>query len=251
MPIFDKKYIDTATYVISFERDEKVRFRQADAEKAFSSIFQGVQSIQTNVPDDFDPNAPRLILQKAKKTLTVSQIAVQYTMNFDAFVSTETDQLKIIEKNIINFCAAMKEFIAEDKIEHQGYIISTNYKSKQKSQERNKYVFERFFRIEPYGEIASTNFKIGFKTQDLLFLNFEASSYEMRETKIEKNVTNIIKVDQMTVIEEGYNAKIDINNRPMFIDNNKPLPYMEAANKIQELMKNTVEHEIDKFMGFE
>ena len=63
------KYIDSATYVVTFQMNEKIRLKQADAEKAFGSMFPSVQSIQTNVPDDYDPTAPRLIMQVAKKLL--------------------------------------------------------------------------------------------------------------------------------------------------------------------------------------
>ena len=52
------KYIDNAKYVVSFQKQEKIRLRQEDAEKAFGSVFPSVQSIQTNVPDVYEPTAP-------------------------------------------------------------------------------------------------------------------------------------------------------------------------------------------------
>ena len=244
------KYIDSATYVVTFQTNEKIRLKQADAEKAFGSMFPNVQSIQTNVLDDYDPNAPRLIMQDAKKNLTISQAAAQLTLSFKSSSKPLPEQLDIIEKNINSFCLAVSEFIKEEFIEHQGFIISLNYKTKQTQQEMGEYLFKRFFCIKPYGEVASTNFRIGFKTSDLLFINFEASSYEMRETKIRQGENKTLRVKDIPVTEEGYNLKVDVNNRPMFMADSKSLPYIEAGRSIRKQMRNTIENEIDNFMGF-
>ena len=244
------KYIDSATYVVTFQMNEKIRLKQADAEKAFGSMFPSVQSIQTNVPDDYDPTAPRLIMQVAKKTLTITQVAAQLTLSFKSSSKPLPEQLDIIEKNINSFYLAVKEFINEEFIEHQGFIISLNYKTKQTQQEMSEYLFKQFFRVKPYGEVASTNFRIGFKTSDLLFINFEASAYEIRETKIKHGENKMLRVKDIPITEEGYNLKVDVNNRPMFMADSKSLPYIEAGKSIRKQMRNTIENEIDNFMGF-
>ena len=84
----------------------------------------------------------------------------------------------------------------------------------------------------------------------MLFINFEASSYEMRETKIRQGENKTLRVKDIPVTEEGYNLKVDVNNRPMFMADNKPLPYIKAGEIIQKQMRNTIENEIDDFMGF-
>ncbi len=244
------KYIDNATYVVSFQRDEKMRLRQADIEKTFGSMFPKVQSISTNLPDDYGPDAPRFIIQTAKKALTVSQVATQLTLNFEPNSKPLQEQLGIIEKNIDSYVLAVKAFIEEKYIEHQGYIISLNYRTKQTQQEMSDYLFKRFFSLKPYGEPVSTNFKIGFKTSDLLFVNFEVSSYAIREAKIEQGESKILKVDTIPVKETGFNLKVDINNKPMFVEGNKSLPLIKSNGSIMEKMRNTIENEIDNFMGF-
>jgi hypothetical protein len=244
------KYIDNATYVVSFQRYEKMRLRQADVEKTFGSMFPNVQSISTNLPDDYGPDAPRFIIQTAKKTLTVSQVATQLTLNFESNSKPLQEQLGIIEKNINSYVLAVKEFIEENYTEQQGFIISLNYRTKQTQQEMSDYLFKRFFSLKPYGEPVSTNFKIGFRTSDFLFVNFEVSSYEIREAKIEQGKTKILKVDTIPVKETGYNLKVDINNRPMFMADNKSLPLITSSETIKKQMRNTIENEIDNFMGF-
>jgi len=113
----------------------------------------------------------------------------------------------------------------------------------------SEHLFKQFFRVKPYGEVASANFRIGFKTSDLLFINFEASAYEIRETKV-KHGENKIVIKDIPVTEEGYNLKVDINNRPMFMADSKSLPYIEAGKLIRKQMRNAIENEIDNFMGF-
>lgn len=243
------KYIDNATYVVSFQRDDKMRLRQADVEKTFGLMFPNIQSISTNLPDDYGPDAPRFIIQTAKKSLTVSQVATQLTLNFESNLKTLQEQLDIIEKNITGYILAVKEFIEETYIEHQGFIISLNYRTQQTQQEMSDYLFKRFFSMKPYGESVSTNFKVGFRASDL-FVNFEVSSYEMREAKIEQGKTKILKVDTIPVKEAGYNLKVDINNKPMFMEENKSLPLIKSSEIIKEKMRNTIESEIDNFMGF-
>lgn len=243
------KYIDNATYVVSFQRDEKVRLRQAGVEKAFGPMLSNVQSIQTNIPDDHDPTAPRFIMQLAKKTLTVSQVAVQLTLSFESSTKSLHEQLDIIEKNVNTFCLAVQEFINESKIEHHGFIVSLNYKSSETQQEINDYIFKRFFSIKPYGETASTSFMVGFKTPELLFINFNASPYELREVKIKAGEKVTIRPQDLPLKEEGYSLKVDVNNRPMFMAG-KSLPIIEIANKIKKEVRNIVENEADDFMGF-
>ena len=244
------KYIDNATYVVSFQRNDKMRLRQADVEKTFGLLFPNIQPISTNLPDDYGPDAPRFIIQTAKKSLTVSQVATQLTLNFEPDLKTLQEQLDIIEKNITSYVLAVKEFIEETYIEHQGFIISLNYRTKQTQQEMSDYLFKRFFSIKPYGEPASTNFKIGFGTSDFLFVNFEVSPYEIREAKFEQGKTRLLKVDTIPVKETGYNLKVDMNNKPMFIEENKSLPLIESSEIIKRKMRDTIESEIDNFMGF-
>ena len=144
----------------------------------------------------------------------------------------------------------MKEFMEENLIKQQGFIVSVNYKNKLTQQEMSDYLFKRFFSFKPYGELASTNFKIGFRISDLLFLNFEVSSYEIREVKIEQGETTIVIVDTIPVKEVGYNLKVDINNRPMLMADNKSLSLISASETIKKQMRNKIANEIDNFMGF-
>ena len=67
------------------------------------------------------------------------------TLSFKSSSKPLPEQLDIIEKNINSFCLAVSEFIKEEFIEHQGFIISLNYKTKQTQQEMGEYLFKRFF----------------------------------------------------------------------------------------------------------
>lgn len=157
----------------------------------------------------------------------------------------------MIEKNISSFVLAVKEFMGENLIEQQGFIISVNYKTSQTQPEMSNYLFKHFFSIKPYGEPASTNLKIGFRTPELLFINFEVSSYKIiRETKIERGETKVVRADTLPVKEVGYNLKVDINNRQMFLTHNKSLSLIAASEAIKKQMRNTIENTIDDFMGF-
>jgi hypothetical protein len=67
------KYISEAVFIVSYQLDKNIRFMQPKAEEVFRSLIP-IQSSQTNLPDDFDPQAPRILFQSKHKILAISQV---------------------------------------------------------------------------------------------------------------------------------------------------------------------------------
>lgn len=243
-----KKYISDAICVMSFNQDKEIRLKQASAEKTFEA-FLSTQSIQTNVPDDFDPTAPRLIFQAKNKQLVISQVATQLSLSFEPKTKSLIEQLDIIAKNAERFYSGVVEFKGEGELKESGIIVSLNYPSDESQQIMNEYIYNHFFKIRSLGEVASANFKVGFKDSELFYINFEAMVYELHKKEFKPTVSRqVIKIADIPIVERGYMVKIDLNNRPMLTGSQ-----IAANRKLDGIMKKVsaiVLNEIDKFMGF-
>lgn len=218
---FENKYISEAICLIQYKAvDDKIRHRVADAENAFSDIFSG-QSQQTNVPDNTDPNIPRLIFQTDHKQLSISQKACQFSLGFENNEKTIDEQLAIIEKNLFAFQNGALRFKSKDQLGECALIISVNIPCKEGRDSTLQHVYSRFFKIDQqaeYGKLASYSFKVGYETSNKCYLNYETDVYEIRKLDAPQPATFgqvvQINVKDGAVIEEGIGIRVDVNNKP-------------------------------------
>ena len=217
---FENKYISEVICLVQYKAiDGKVRHQVADAESAFSGMFSG-QSQQTNVPDDTDPNIPRLIFQAGPKQLSISQKACQLNLNFENNEKTIDEQLTIIRKNLLSFQNDLLKFKSEDKLGECAIVIGVNVPCKEGKGAMLQQLYNRFFKIDQqveFGELASYSFKVGYKTTENLYLNYEADVYELRKFELPKPTTlgQVVRFEakDAPVIEEGIGLRVDINNK--------------------------------------
>ncbi|NMG29444.1 hypothetical protein [Aromatoleum evansii] len=250
MLLRDNKYISQAIYAVRFrERDDGVRLKQAEAEKAFSS-FMGGQSNQTNVPDNFDPNAPRIVFQGNHKGLLISQLSCQFDQNFEPKALPLDRQVETIEKNVRAFHARLLAFKEERTLSESALILSVNIPSDIGLQKLHTHLADRFLKSTPLGELASVSFKVGYKTDDNLFLNLEANVYELRRAELDQSArvnAAVIDIASIPVVEEGFGIKIDINDRPKKMAD---LNYVvEGPDRLLATAFGFVKDKLDEVMG--
>jgi hypothetical protein len=209
-----KPYISHAVYVLSFaEIQTKIRFEQQQAEAAFSGLV-GTQSRQTNLPDDADFNQPRIFFASQKKSILIAQSACQLQMRFEQPYLQVTDQLAVVQKNVNEFCQSAVQFKSDSAYGQHGLVIEINIPSEANSNPKlQQHLHDRFIRSEQLGDVASIQFTLGYKI-DELFLNISASVYEMRNLDSMPRNT-ISSLSSIPVQEIGINFKIDINNGPI------------------------------------
>lgn len=212
MSIISKGYISQAVLIVGHDLDKRIRYKQEQAEGIFGPLF-GMQSQQTNLPDDFDPAAPRLIFQHGKKQLIVSQVASQLTLGFESGLGKGwKEQVEIFIKNVNELGRLLCKF--HDKLNGEvGVVFSLSIPSDASKNELTKKIFDSYISFKELGEIASSSFKVGFKTEDDFYLNFEADVYEMRGGAV-SNFSGVIDIRSLPVHEVGFLFKIDLNNRP-------------------------------------
>ncbi|OFZ66436.1 MAG: hypothetical protein A2V79_08995 [Betaproteobacteria bacterium RBG_16_56_24] len=251
---FENKYISEAICLIQYKAiDGKIRHRVADAESAFADIFSG-QSQQTNVPDNTDPNIPRLIFQGGHKQLSISQKACQFSLGFANNEKTIDEQLAIITKNLSAFQNDVFKFKPKDQLGECAIILSVNVPCKEGRDSTLQHIYNRFFKVDQqaeYGKLASYSFKVGYETSNQCYLNYETDVYELRKLDVPQPTTFgqvvQIAVKDGAVIEEGVRIRVDVNNKPKVrsasyaysgIDELMPIAFDFVVAKVDKLINS-------------
>jgi hypothetical protein len=199
------------TYVLNFlDLDKRVRLEQARAEDVFGSLVNG-QSQQTNLPDDFDPNQPRIIFPSEKKTIFISQVACQFVLNFPPSEFSWKEKMEISKKNINLFVDKAFEF--KSNYHAQTLSLEFRYPSSNSSVELASYIYDRFLKIDPAGDIAASVLQIGFSFEGL-YLNLNVNPYESRKMPEPSSTTTFIRAETLPIVESGIQIRIEANNLP-------------------------------------
>jgi len=250
MAAFNKPAITNCIYLLNFRSlAEKVRFDQQAAEEAFSG-FVGGGSQQTNVPDEMDPNLPRIILAGKSRFVSVSQTACQFNISLGFDQSTFEAQFSSIEKNILDFHRCALEFKKVDSFGMSAIVLETNFSSELKISDIQSYLYSTFIRAPVVGDIASTQFSLGYKV-DNHFMNIGASVFELRNVDFSLGARPVhplmLDLDKVPVQQVGLTFKFDINDRPRFSFD--PNASSEDPKDILLRLRRFLEGDFEKISG--
>lgn len=244
-----KPYISQAICIISYELDKDIRYAQKAAEDHFGPMFS-TQSQQTNVPDDFDPNAPRLIFQAGQagsKQLMLSQAAAQYMLGFESSSEKSLDeQLGIISRNVKDFGSRTARFKSPKEIKEYALILNINYPSKELTRDMmSSYLHQRFFSFSPLGNVAATSLKVGYLVPEQLYLNITSDIYELRKGQFKAEAgSQHVDLTTLPLAEQGFLVQIDLNTKP------KTNCDIGDLDVIIDVSANFIEKTLPDFMGF-
>ncbi|KVA11849.1 hypothetical protein WI41_07075 [Burkholderia latens] len=245
-----KPYINQARYLLNFREPQKsVRLDQREAELAFGGMVAG-QSQQLNVPDSADPNIARIVFASGKKNLTISQLAVQLTLSFDATLDV-AKQMAIVEKNVRDFHHRVPQFKELSTFAANALILHINFPSTETSGRLNEFLYEKLIKQAPVGEIASVQTNLGFKFGEI-FANIGASIYESRRfsATFEPGVNPLMQTFDLTslpVIESGLQITLDINNRPRQLAN--PNVVAQEPDPLIDVIQDMLSQHMPKLIG--
>ena len=195
--------INEAAIVVSFNQDNFVRLKQSKAEEAYKNITDK-PSVNTNAADTQNPASPRILIKDAFKGIAVSQVSAQLAMVFDKKEDLN-GQVQSVMENIDLMFNATKEFQGEPNIKDTGILVTLTVPSVSgvSPDELNRHIFKTYSRFEPLGDVVSAFYKIGFKTDNGLFLGIDLGTYELP-----------VSADAGGKRQSGYLVRIDLNNRP-------------------------------------
>lgn len=241
-----KPFLREITYLLNYKSNApKIRFEQARAEAVFSN-FIGVQSQQTNVPDDADPNIARIIFQGSKKQIAISQSGCQIVLGFQDAELPIAKQLEIVKSNIAEFHSKAVEFRNNEPYGMTALILEINFSSKEPVSELQEYLYSKFIQSPRIGDVASVQVNLGYKVGSY-FLNFGASVYEMRKFELAAGERKTVQIQDLIVSDSGFSFKIDINNRPLMSSDSSEIS--ENSNQIILVLNGFLSDQFEKLSG--
>lgn len=208
---YAKAYISQAIYLTGCKPDPKIRYKQEQAEDAFSS-FMSTQAQSTNLPDDFDPAQPRLIFQTPTKQLILSQVACQLSLGFENAHKSLEEQLDVVLKNTREIHKRIAKFKPSETLNENALILALTIPSSGSRENLSDILYDKLVKLPKLAGIASTSLKVGYQLPNNLFLNIEADVYEKRGGHVTGG--QIIDVMTLPVVEQGVTLKLDVNSRP-------------------------------------
>jgi hypothetical protein len=208
-------------------------------------------SANTNLPDDFNPQAPRVTMRQKQLSVHFSQLAAQLTIDIDNTNDKSFDVIRdSINKKINLFQNCVDKIISPKLQRERGLVLSISYPV-DSAQFTNEAIFEyiqsNFFKIPPLGKPASAQFTAGYKTDDNFFVTLSVGQYQMLESKLPNtSATQWLDVATLDIIESGVELKIDVNSKPLVDMTDQRT---DVTKIILEKTFNFTMNESDKFMG--
>jgi hypothetical protein len=244
------KSIGQVLFVIGYTRDSTIRTKQFDIERALVPLISG-SSVNTNLPDEFDPQAPRITLRQGRLSIHFSQLTAQLTIDFD---NTNGKSLDVIQESItkkINlFQNCVDEVIPYEQQRERGLVLTMLYPV-DSTEYSNEAVFDHiqsnFFKIPPLGTPASAQFNVGYKTSDNFFITLAVAQYQIASGAMPA-AAQWFDIKTLPVIESGIELKIDVNSRPLVDMTDQPT---DITKVILKKTFDFVINEADKFMGMQ
>jgi hypothetical protein len=252
MPVkvdLSKKHVAHAQYVVSFVQDREIRLKQGLIEKSFGHLFGGNQSLQTNVPDGMSSTTPRLVLRSKHKTLTVSQVALTLSLQFDLAKNAVHQQVGVIRKNIDALEAALPSFLEESKLRETGLIVVVNYPDEHPIPELGEHLYNRFISFPPLGDIVTTQVALGFRLDEEHYISLSGSVYETHEGQaLVPVILGHVVVDpaDVPVVGHGLEIRVDVNDKPRF-DSANVLGSRNISFMVEKSV-TIIENELDKMI---
>lgn len=244
-----KKLISQAIFVIGFDRDLTVRTRQFEIEKAMTSLVNA-PSVNTNIPDDFNPQAPRVTMSGGDISVQFSQITAQLTINVDNSNAKPIEVItESITKRINLFQSILDKVIGIDKQLERGMVLVVSYPvdlDKTADEELAEYIASSFTKVQSFGKPQNVGINVAYKTDDNYFITLTVAQYKQAISDLVGTQSQFIDFAKLPVTEKGIELKIDINSRPLLASANTP---KDVTKIVLDKSFDFLLNQADNFMG--
>ncbi len=223
-----KKQIAQAVFVVGYKRDATIRTKQFEIERALQPLISQ-PTINTNLADDANPQAPRVVVQTENMLVHFSQVAAQLTIAVDNQAGKPLSVIQeSIAKKVTLFQSCVDRVVPLEQQAERGFVLTLNYpidSTKYSGSDCHAYLHDRFLKVPSYGAPASANISVGYHTVDNLFMTLSVGQYEIRQVQSQVQPFQqklVIDVNSLPVMESGIELKVDVNSRPMLDSSNQP-----------------------------
>lgn len=142
-----------------------IRFQQQKAENAFFGLI-GVQSVQSNVPDQSDVNLSRIDFVGAGKNISISQMAIEYEAKFLPTVPSHV-LIPRIESDVVAFFNAAVAGFGYDAFYDFGLHVQIAAPSTGETSLVGKFIADKFLKITPRPDVSSSSFSYEFASANI------------------------------------------------------------------------------------
>lgn len=208
-------YFSSATCLISYLPDDKIRLKQAVFEDALRELTNA-QSVNANVLDDAPVQIPRIVIVSGHKQVLISQVNAQLTLNFEKGQMTHDQQLATILKNCRMFWNAVRKVKSNDCRE-QGIMLTLSMPTDLTQLEITAFLKNHFLAPQFDQSLSAFGLRFGWTTENGLFKNLSFDAYETRAIDIKMQQTRqLIPLYSIPVTETGIEVKLDTNDKPTY-----------------------------------
>ncbi len=222
----EKKSIAQAIFVIGYEKDLSIRKKQFEIEKFFQPLIPTASS-NTNLPDDFNSQAPRVILSYGAVSAHFSQVSAQMAIDVNNEHTTQDMDIakQIIADAVMLFQQCLDEVIDRDNQLEQGLVLTIKYPvdmSAYKDEDIFRYIQSNFITLPALGAPASAGLNVGYKTDDNYFINLGISQYKIVFAQLSPAQEALgLDFSNFPAQEIGIELKIDVNSKPQLNEQRK------------------------------
>ncbi|MBR3414623.1 hypothetical protein IKG73_01215 [Candidatus Saccharibacteria bacterium] len=237
----------SAQFVAKFDSEDKIRRRLNEIEDKFSEHYGAPQTIP--LPDDFTPDAPRIILTSKNNhsQIVFSQMSVGLNVNFDnEYINNYGKTKEYINDRI----ATIEELLKSISIDTFMFCgLSYNFRIKHGENTPKDFVagYIKYNAVHEKEELFDASWQRSMVYDHEFFVNERMDvqrSYEGQNTQL----PDLLKLSNKNMDGDGVVVSIDINNRFSYMadgEKRKTEDLKSAATFIYSLM----EQKIQKWSG--
>lgn len=207
-----------AQFSLKYEPQPKIR-RYANDIEDFLQQYYGIPQTMP-LPDEFAPEAPRIILysKKGHSQISFSQISIDFIVNFDnEFLDDFSKTQGYIHERVILLIELLK------KINISEYLfcgITYNIRLDIGKQKPIDYIKSYLGGDMLYDNLYEASQNVACVNDDKFFVNQQIGTYKEFQGR-SSVVPNLFEIENGSIVSEGISLVLDINNRYQYIYQNK------------------------------
>lgn len=209
-----KSYILRFSYTIHFVSDEKIRLKQAQAEKFFGDL-SALPSKNLNIPDEAPGEIPRIVFDDSKRQrqIVMSQKSIQLGVSFAPFThGALLSQIELLQGLCKEFDSAVEEFIGTKQLTESTLVFGILCPDGRSVGDLVTLFNKKFFNLPEIGKVASAAFKVGYEYDDVYFMNISGDVYYSSKPSTTLRIIGS-EASDASIVETGLQFNIDINNK--------------------------------------
>ena len=220
-----------AQFSLKYEPLKLIRRYANELEDLLNNYYNPPQTIP--IPDDFSPEAPRVIFYSkfGHSQISFSQIAVDFTVNFDNDFIHDFDKTKTYIEERIEIISKILEKIGINNY----YFCGISYNCQLNTGDLTPIEYMKKIIGKPLdGNIYDASQRSALLVENNYFVNQQIGTY--KEFKSNSGIIpNLLDLKNCYIASEGVALNLDVNNRYGYMYNGIILSTSEIKNTISKI----------------